>query len=127
ALAASSRWPASPPCMVRIRGRYIPFFFFSSRRRHTSFSRDWSSDVCSSDLGFPSRGRGDCGHHFGDLVGGEGLEPPASSLSGKRSDRTELPASDPAGGRSDLPPEDRYIEPGRNRLDVFRSGVGFPN
>src|SRR5690606_3256435 len=27
------------------------FFFFSSRRRHTSFSRDWSSDVCSSDLG----------------------------------------------------------------------------
>src|SRR5690606_40583929 len=24
--------------------------FFTSRRRHTSFSRDWSSDVCSSDL-----------------------------------------------------------------------------
>src|SRR5690606_39447806 len=24
-------------------------FFFSSRRRHTRFSRDWSSDVCSSD------------------------------------------------------------------------------
>src|SRR2546422_6989018 len=29
------------------------FFFFSSRRRHTRCSRDWSSDVCSSDLGFP--------------------------------------------------------------------------
>src|SRR5690606_39381971 len=35
-------------------------FFFSSRRRHTRFSRDWSSDVCSSDLnglggaGFPT-------------------------------------------------------------------------
>src|SRR5690606_23215832 len=28
--------------------------FFSSRRRHTRFSRDWSSDVCSSDLKFPS-------------------------------------------------------------------------
>src|SRR5436309_15215875 len=27
-------------------------FFFSSRRRHTRFSRDWSSDVCSSDLTF---------------------------------------------------------------------------
>src|SRR5690606_39637629 len=26
------------------------FFFFSSRSRHTRFSRDWSSDVCSSDL-----------------------------------------------------------------------------
>src|SRR2546422_6742105 len=27
------------------------FSFFSSRRRHTRCSRDWSSDVCSSDLG----------------------------------------------------------------------------
>src|SRR5260370_22485945 len=27
------------------------FFFFSSRRRHTRFKCDWSSDVCSSDLG----------------------------------------------------------------------------
>src|SRR5690625_8023786 len=33
------------------------FFFFSSRRRHTRWPRDWSSDVCSSDL--PSfRGHG---------------------------------------------------------------------
>src|SRR5690606_41202677 len=31
-------------------------FFFSSRRRHTRFSRDWSSDVCSSDLFFPRQG-----------------------------------------------------------------------
>src|SRR5690348_15278130 len=28
------------------------FFFFSSRRRHTRWTGDWSSDVCSSDLGF---------------------------------------------------------------------------
>src|SRR5882762_10919325 len=28
------------------------FFFFSSRRRHTRFKCDWSSDVCSSDLKF---------------------------------------------------------------------------
>src|SRR2546430_16096884 len=28
------------------------FFFFSSRRRHTRFDCDWSSDVCSSDLGY---------------------------------------------------------------------------
>src|SRR5690606_39464074 len=35
------------------------YIFFSSRRRHTSFSRDWSSDVCSSDLfqlDLPARG-----------------------------------------------------------------------
>src|SRR6266511_307795 len=31
-------------------GYLLFFFFFSSRRRHTRFSRDWSSDVCSSDL-----------------------------------------------------------------------------
>src|SRR6266498_4029305 len=28
----------------------LVFFFFSSRRRHTRCGRDWSSDVCSSDL-----------------------------------------------------------------------------
>src|SRR3989449_3220422 len=30
--------------------RFEGCFFFSSRRRHTRCSRDWSSDVCSSDL-----------------------------------------------------------------------------
>src|SRR5690554_7246668 len=34
-------------CMVEF-GMFI--FFFSSRRRHTRCGRDWSSDVCSSDL-----------------------------------------------------------------------------
>src|SRR5207237_6850945 len=29
---------------------YLSSFFFSSRRRHTRFKCDWSSDVCSSDL-----------------------------------------------------------------------------
>src|SRR3989440_9703227 len=48
-------------CGVRRRGDCLPdgrvevlsilrFFFFSSRRRHTRSDRDWSSDVCSSDL-----------------------------------------------------------------------------
>src|SRR3712207_3942160 len=32
---------------------YLFFFFFSSRRRHTRYWRDWSSDVCSSDLEVP--------------------------------------------------------------------------
>src|SRR2546430_6734213 len=31
--------------------RCLCWFFFSSRRRHTRFDCDWSSDVCSSDLG----------------------------------------------------------------------------
>src|SRR5207249_10693008 len=35
--------------LVAVR-HYLLFFFFSSRRRHTRSKRDWSSDVCSSDL-----------------------------------------------------------------------------
>src|SRR5690606_31006645 len=40
------------PCLLvgDFQLRLICVFFFSSRRRHTRFSRDWSSDVCSSDL-----------------------------------------------------------------------------
>src|SRR2546430_4252313 len=34
----------------------LRFFFFSSRRRHTRFDCDWSSDVCSSDLVVGPRG-----------------------------------------------------------------------
>src|SRR2546421_6351212 len=35
---------------ISSRFTYSFFFFFSSRRRHTRSDRDWSSDVCSSDL-----------------------------------------------------------------------------
>src|SRR5256886_15385386 len=34
---------------------FIMIFFFSSRRRHTRFDCDWSSDVCSSDLHYGPR------------------------------------------------------------------------
>src|SRR5271163_2578913 len=40
----------------------ILFFFFSSRRRHTRSDRDWSSDVCSSDLWTGRRQR-----HFAEI------------------------------------------------------------
>src|SRR2546422_3282234 len=47
---------------------WLFFFFFSSRRRHTRCSRDWSSDVCSSDL---THG---CGRSLvGSSPGGDGL------------------------------------------------------
>src|SRR3712207_8261608 len=32
------------------KNKEVLYFFFSSRRRHTRYWRDWSSDVCSSDL-----------------------------------------------------------------------------
>src|SRR5438876_7090226 len=34
---------------------FLSFFFFSSRRRHTRWTGDWSSDVCSSDLALVRR------------------------------------------------------------------------
>src|SRR5216684_4916934 len=37
-------------CFFLCNVRLCFVFFFSSRRRHTRCSRDWSSDVCSSDL-----------------------------------------------------------------------------
>src|SRR5476651_2589027 len=60
----------------------IFFFFFSSRRRHTRYWRDWSSDVCSSDLHLARRGfRGGlarfsfrAGPKLSDLDGGFRLE-----------------------------------------------------
>src|SRR5690606_39465843 len=50
-----------------------PPFFFPSRRRHTTFSRDWSSDVCSSDLpaGRPTVVQG-------KVIDPRGLQMPAS-------------------------------------------------
>src|SRR6266487_3039135 len=48
------------------------FFFFSSRRRHTRWTGDWSSDVCSSDLGPLSQG----GQRLGDIAAHRGGEQP---------------------------------------------------
>src|SRR2546430_6589786 len=57
------------------RRGFCYFFFFSSRRRHTRFDCDWSSDVCSSDLGLGTGGS------TGVAAGEEGAgvsEPPAA-------------------------------------------------
>src|SRR3712207_8731868 len=43
-------------------------FFFSSRRRHTRYWRDWSSDVCSSDLGTKVTLRGERMYEFLDKL-----------------------------------------------------------
>src|SRR5215475_10310841 len=60
-LFVTSGIPKSPVCAMD--------FFFSSRRRHTRFSRDSSSDVCSSDL----QHAGLVGHVEGDVVAGQRL------------------------------------------------------
>src|SRR5690606_40154809 len=53
-------------------------FFFSGRRRHTRFSRDWSSDVCSSD------------------------RPAAERPAGQRQGRPQGPGRDPAAGPHEI-------------------------
>src|SRR3989449_11303914 len=100
------------------------FFFFSSRRRHTRCSRDWSSDVCSSDLallelpavlrigdrwvdlhaGHTALGRdpelhavGMTGHRAGNLAQGRHIRPPWRG--GKNLTRFVPPSRPPAGPR----------------------------
>src|SRR5437868_14197168 len=50
--------------------RIVFFFFFSSRRRHTRSKRDWSSDVCSSDL-ISHLGGDDVDHALVEIVAAE--------------------------------------------------------
>src|SRR5690625_6514745 len=52
----------------------LSLFFFSSRRRHTRWPRDWSSDVCSSDLkrAIGTTGRG-IGPAYMDKIGRLGI------------------------------------------------------
>src|SRR2546430_4851554 len=47
--AAGQGWPVTLILRVKVLDSWC-YFFFSSRRRHTRFDCDWSSDVCSSDL-----------------------------------------------------------------------------
>src|SRR2546429_8319969 len=79
------------------------FFFFSSRRRHTRCSRDWSSDVCSSDLAHDVlHGRGEEVHRLGRgcLLDRErvALQRPAF-LRGGFAGRAQWGAPAPARGR----------------------------
>src|SRR6266513_1544358 len=48
--AKENRVLALPRLLLRALSARPALFFFSSRRRHTRSKRDWSSDVCSSDL-----------------------------------------------------------------------------
>src|SRR3989440_1481469 len=49
--------PTLPYRLWKVDLLHLFLFFFSSRRRHTRSDRDWSSDVCSSDLTRPTTGR----------------------------------------------------------------------
>src|SRR2546422_7759599 len=75
------------------------FFFFSSRRRHTRCSRDWSSDVCSSDLARLSAG--DAVNAFAVLAAC-GVYGQPHFLAQRPADEPAYAVRLPAGGLHDL-------------------------
>src|SRR3989449_1474137 len=81
---------------------FLVFFFFSSRRRHTRCSRDWSSDVCSSDL--PPGGADLAARERGPELGEQralGLAVALPLLGGERLDAlTQRHARRPAASRA---------------------------
>src|SRR5438128_4458246 len=71
-------------CELRVSW-FVVLFFFSSRRRHTRCYRDWSSDVCSSDLAGSGRSAG---------TGEQGnADPQPAARSGSRSRDPAFPRS----------------------------------
>src|SRR5215207_10902833 len=100
--------------------RIYCFFLFSSRRRHTRSTRDWSSDVCSSDLA-------GAGLVVLLLVGG-GLLAFGGDGDGEPEARPEpKPAALPRGGRTILPDfrvVAYYGAPQDDELGIL--GIGSP-
>src|SRR5215217_7069563 len=99
------------------------FFFFSSRRRHTRYWRDWSSDVCSSDLGLDIYGE--------DELPGEGTW--AKRVDDLLSKRVEPHLVNPIfvlDYPKELSPfaKDHRSEPGLvERFEAFAAGMEFSN
>src|SRR3712207_1556451 len=114
------------------------WFFFSSRRRHTRYWRDWSSDVCSSDLGafyaFPSvASTGLSAHDFATrllhearvaVVPGDAFGPGGAGHV-RCAYATSLDQIEEALGRIDrflsdldLHPADRYLKASENQVTV---------
>src|SRR5690606_39335679 len=107
------------------QSRYCVLFFFSSRRRHTRFSRDWSSDVCSSDLHNVEHQKT---HQEADAIGAA-LDVAADAASGtvemkcqfQLMKMTEHPQANAEIGRASCRKEGRWRgQPGETRRDKHR-------
>src|SRR5690606_39903366 len=92
----------------------VVVFFFSSRRRHTRFSRDWSSDVCSSDL--PSRQSGRASRR--QATSARAPDPPPES---GRSSSGCPPAGAPSPGGPNRRSEERRVgKECRSRWEAYQ-------
>src|SRR5690606_40102617 len=91
-------------------------FFFSSRSRHTIFSRDWSSDVCSSDLGTKNPGpeQGPGNHQQADRHQSQPAGDPAAQE--RLAERPADPAVTPGNAEQEKP---GYPHPDETRLGGF--------
>src|SRR5690625_7701695 len=108
-------------------------FFFSSRRRHTRWPRDWSSDVCSSGS-VRARGRGDHvvvhevrGPHPEELLAGEHEGPQvqrllAGRLRHPRSEERRVGKECGARGRTYGQKEERERKRGRGETAKTHEG-----
>src|SRR5260370_26215388 len=107
---SEGRWP-----LGRGRGR---LFFFSSRRRHTRFKCDWSSDVCSSDLEWAE------GQPLADVVPRSGPLAPALVADLVRQLAAALAAAHQAGIiHRDLKPENIIYDRAAGRVKLLHFGL----
>src|SRR5688572_31213401 len=94
---------------------FIFFFFFSSRRRHTRFDCDWSSDVCSSDL-----------KTYGDLSDPAKLAAFEKNFNDNEDHfRTLLGASSPIFSLARLPGDGRFVDRKSTRLNSSHSQISY--
>src|SRR3712207_7601475 len=94
------------------------FFFFSSRRRHTRYWRDWSSDVCSSDL------VGVVCCYVGAVEEGERVVEPLKAFG--RPVRTEAVPNPPGDARPLLPARVVVLHALMRRGGTYRRGHRHP-
>src|SRR5207249_7460924 len=73
------------------------FFFFSSRRRHTRSKRDWSSDVCSSDLDLDLDRGAEAVERVRELTGGYGAHSVLECVGLEQSELTAIEIARPGG------------------------------
>ena len=93
------------------------FFFFSSRRRHTSFTSDWSSDVCSSDLRTVGIGKTmeegfDLGRRGAEFMFGSYLKKNSNIRGGEKAaaeGKTQSNEAMLAAERDNVDPVERYV------------------